>query len=70
MKWEGETERVVQDGSELVRGGPLRREIDSVRDWERSRSWADRKVGEERGGEPDGGRGGLVVVGEVSGVWL
>jgi len=46
-KWEGETERVVQLGSEVVRGGPLRMEDDSERDWERRRSWAERKAGEE-----------------------
>ena len=35
-------EREVQAGSESVRGGPLRSEEASARDWERSRSWAAR----------------------------
>lgn len=47
MKWEGAAEREVQEGSELRRGGPLRMARDSVKDCERSRSWADRNWGED-----------------------
>ena len=54
VKCAGETERVVQDGSEDVKGGPLRMEDASDRDWERSRSWAERKAGLEMGGDTGG----------------
>lgn len=55
----GATERVVQLGSEAVRGGPRRMEVDSVRDWERRVSWAERKVGDDcGGGDGEGGEGG------------
>lgn len=69
----GETDRVVQLGSEAVRGGPLRMEEDSDSDWERSRSWAERKAGEETGADGGGGRwvgggrGGGVAVGHGEG---
>ena len=47
-KCEGAMERVVQEGSAAVtRGGPLRMAMDSEMDWERSRSWEERKEGVE-----------------------
>jgi hypothetical protein len=46
-KCEGAAERVVHDGSGVVASGePLRRELASVRDWERRRSWAARNWAE------------------------
>lgn len=57
VKWEGEAERVVQDGSEDVNDGPLSRAEASARDWERRRSWAERNCG----GGSDGGREAAVA---------
>jgi len=45
VKCEGATERVVQVGSAVGKGGPLRRARPSARDWERRRSWAERNCG-------------------------
>jgi hypothetical protein len=60
VKWEGEAERVVQDGSEDVSGAPLRSDEASKRDWERRRSWAERNCGGGRAG--GGGRESAVGV--------
>lgn len=44
-KWSGAQDLETHVASEAVMGwGPLRRERASVRDWERRRSWAARKV--------------------------
>lgn len=70
VKWLGEMERVVQEESVAVDGAPRRREIDSERDWERRRSWAERKVGDDVV-EVEVEGGGLLGVREVlSGWWL
>lgn len=47
VKWEGATERVVHEGSDAVKGGPLRKREASEIDWERRRSCAARNCGEE-----------------------
>lgn len=66
----GEQDLETQVASEAVRGwGPLRREEASVRECERRRSCAARKVAVESVGD-GGGEGGEERVGERGLVWV